>query len=71
MVSISWGAAKAKRATTPTSQGLNDATGGRLRFIQGAVPIIRKGFIVGAIGASGATSQQDEDIAKSGLVAIP
>lgn len=62
-------AALVARATAPTTQGLNEATGGRLRFVQGGVPIVRNGETVGAVAASGATSQQDEDIAKSGLVA--
>jgi len=59
------------RATASTSQGLNDATGNRLRFLQGGVPLIRNGQIIGAVAAGGATSQQDEDIAKSGAAAIP
>jgi uncharacterized protein GlcG (DUF336 family) len=58
------------RATAPTSQGLNDATGNRLRFLQGGVPLIRNGQIIGAVAAGGATSQQDEDIAKSGAAAL-
>ena len=63
-------AALVQRATSPITQGLNDATGGRLRFFQGGVPIIRNGQIVGAVAASGATSQQDEEIAKSALTAV-
>jgi len=58
-------------ATNPAMKALSDASGGRLRFIQGAVPIVRKGFIVGAVGASGATSAEDEQIAKAGAAALP
>ena len=39
--------------------------------LQGGVPIVHGGHVVGAIGVSGAKSaQQDEDIAKAGAAAI-
>ena len=39
--------------------------------LQGGVPIVHDGQVVGAIGVSGAKSaQQDEDIAKAGAAAI-
>jgi glc operon protein GlcG len=39
--------------------------------LQGGVPIVHAGQIVGAIGVSGAKSaQQDEDIAKAGAAAV-
>ncbi len=60
-------AALVQRSTSPITQGLNEATGGRFRFLQGAVPIVRGGFTVGAVAASGATAQQDEDIVKAAL----
>ena len=63
-------AALAARATNPATQALNDASGGRLRFLQGAVPVVRGGFVVGAVGASGATAQQDEQAAAAALAAI-
>ena len=37
---------------------------------QGALPIIQSGQIVGAIGGSGGTSQQDEDCARAGMAAL-
>lgn len=64
-------AALVARATNPATQALNDATGGRLRFIQGAVPIVRNGFVVGAVAGSGATSAQDEQAATAGLAGLP
>ena len=39
-------------------------------FLQGAVPIMKNGQLVGAMGCSGAASQQDEDAAKAGLAAM-
>ena len=60
----------AQVATSPPIQTLNAASGGRLTFFQGAVPIIRGGAVVGAVGAAGGTSQQDETVAKAALAAI-
>ena len=51
-------------------QNLNDNTRGRLRFFQGAVPILRDGYTVGAIGASGASAQDDEDAVTAALRAV-
>jgi uncharacterized protein GlcG (DUF336 family) len=53
--------ALSRLAQSPIGQGLNEQSGGRLRFFQGALPIVRGGFTVGAIAASGASAQQDED----------
>jgi glc operon protein GlcG len=39
--------------------------------LQGGVPIVREGQIVGAVGVSGAKSaQQDEEVAKAGAAAV-
>jgi len=39
--------------------------------LQGGVPIVHEGQVIGAIGVSGAKSaQQDEDVAKAGAAAI-
>jgi uncharacterized protein GlcG (DUF336 family) len=42
------------------------------RFVprQGAVPIADASGVIGAIGVSGATSQEDEDIARAGASAL-
>lgn len=37
--------------------------------LQGGIPIIYEGKVIGAIGVSGNTPQEDEDIAKAGAVA--
>ena len=44
--------------------------GDKMFFVQGAVPITEQEVVTGAIGVSGATAQQDEDIAKSASDAI-
>ncbi len=60
----------AAQSTSPLYQNMNEATGGRLRFFQGAVPIVRDGYTVGAVGASGASAQDDEDNVKAALAAV-
>lgn len=57
-------------AGSALSQAFNDSTGGRLRFFQGALPVVREGYIVGAVGTSGASSQQDEDVVRAALAAV-
>jgi uncharacterized protein GlcG (DUF336 family) len=70
-------AARFKRATKTFQEGL--AAGGdglRLLGLQGAVPVeggvplVVGGRIVGAIGASGGTSQQDGVVAAAGAAAL-
>ena len=60
----------AANSDSPLYRNMNEATGGRLRFFQGAVPIVRGGYTVGAVGASGASSQADEDNVKAALAAV-
>ncbi|MBI4296950.1 MAG: heme-binding protein [Chloroflexi bacterium] len=60
----------AERANSPVMQTLNQMNLGRLVFGQGALPIVRGSEVLGAVGVSGATSQQDEDIAKAALAAL-
>jgi len=50
--------------------GISTLTGGRLLFGRGAVPITKEGKIVGAVGVSGATSEEDEEIAKEAAKAV-
>jgi glc operon protein GlcG len=44
--------------------------GGQMLFLQGAVPIMSDGQTLGALGCSGASSQQDEDAATAGVAAM-
>lgn len=61
----------------PSSKLENSINGGRQAlitvghtFLQGGVPIIYQGQVIGAIGVSGsASAQQDEDIANAGVKA--
>lgn len=50
-------------------QSIGAAAGQTVLPVQGALPIVQGGKRVGAIGCSGATSQQDEDSARAGMAA--
>ena len=60
----------AERAASPVFQSIIAMNQGRVVFGQGAMPITKDGQNLGAVGVSGATSQQDEDVAKAGIAAI-
>ncbi|NQW22160.1 MAG: heme-binding protein [SAR202 cluster bacterium] len=55
---------------SPVIQAIMATQGGRIIPAQGALPIIQNDEVVGAIGGSGGTSQQDEDCARVGLAVL-
>jgi glc operon protein GlcG len=55
-----------ERANHPTLVGIAAAEGNHMYFGQGAVPILRDGNVVGAIGVGGGSAQEDEDCAQAG-----
>ncbi len=57
-------------ADSPVIQAVITTLGGRMLPAQGAVPVHKDGVLVGAIGGSGATAQQDEDCAQAGLAGL-
>ena len=52
------------RASMPVFQSLLAMHGGHIVLGQGALPLTRGDQVIGAIGVSGASAQEDEDIAK-------
>ena len=52
------------------AQGISQVHEGRLLFVQGAVPVTRDGSVIGAVGVSGGTAEQDEEIAIAGALEI-
>lgn len=50
--------------------GIGNSNGGRFTTIAGGVPIVKDGIVVGAIGCSTGTPNQDEDVAKRGVEAV-
>ena len=57
-------------ALSPVFRGLMAMEGGHMIPGQGALPVYRNGEVVGAVGGSGGTSQEDEDVALAGIESI-
>ena len=57
-------------ADSPVMQAIIGSQGGRIIPAQGAIPIYQGGALVGAIGGSGGTAQEDEDCVRKGLEAL-
>ena len=57
-------------AMSPVFRGLMAMEGGHMIPGQGALPVFKDGEIVGAVGGSGGTAQQDEDSARAGINAV-
>lgn len=47
--------------------GINSAIGGRLMVVGGGLPVIVSGEVVGAVGVSSGTPDQDRDVAQAAL----
>jgi uncharacterized protein GlcG (DUF336 family) len=56
----------AQFGTNPAFANLNITAQGRLYPVQGAVPVLRGTQLIGAIGCSGGSGQQDEEAAAAG-----
>ena len=54
-------------ANSPAFQSFNETMQGPLYAFQGALPIMRDGELIGAMGCSGAASQVDEDAVRTAL----
>ena len=54
-------------AQSPAFANFNEAAQAPLYPFQGALPIEKNGEVIGAMGCSGATSQQDEDAVRAAL----
>jgi glc operon protein GlcG len=63
-------AAMAEAANSPIFSRFNEMHQNRMVFHQGAVPITRDGKVIGAVGVSGASAAQDEEVAKAGVEAL-
>lgn len=50
--------------------GIHSSHGGRVAVYAGGMPLLRDGMIVGAIGVSGGSGEQDETIARAGVAAL-
>ena len=57
-------------ADRPIFQGIKAGEGDHMILSQGAVPIMRDGETIGAVGVGGGTGQQDEDCAQAGAESV-
>ncbi len=57
-------------AQDPVIQLVVSMEGGHMMPLQGGLPMYREGELIGAIGAAGGTSQQDEDCCRAGIAAL-
>jgi hypothetical protein len=58
------------RAMPPVFRAVMEVEKGEFVPGQGALPIMKNGEFIGAIGGSGGTSQEDEDAARAGIAAL-
>ncbi len=56
-----------ERSGMPFMQGFMAMQGGHMIPGQGALPVFRDGELIGAVGGSGGTGQQDEDAVRAGI----
>ena len=56
-----------ENALAPVFRGLMAMEGGHMIPGQGALPVFRGGELIGAVGGSGGTAQEDEDAALAGI----
>ena len=50
--------------------GINTTNDGRIVVFGGGIPLVRDGKVVGAIGVSGGTPDQDHEVAQAGVAAF-
>jgi len=50
--------------------GINTTHGGRIVIFAGGIPLMRDGEVVGAIGVSGGTPDEDHEVAGAGVAAF-
>ncbi|WP_216907450.1 GlcG/HbpS family heme-binding protein [Nocardia noduli] len=56
----------------PTQQffGIHATNAGRVTIFAGGVPLTRDGVVVGGLGVSGGSGEQDQTVAEAGLAAL-
>jgi glc operon protein GlcG len=78
-IAVSQGKARAAALFKRSSKLLEEAiTGGKQAFLtvegivpmQGGVPVVADGKVIGAVGVSGVTSAQDEQVASAAVAAL-
>ncbi|MBI3935123.1 MAG: heme-binding protein [Acidobacteria bacterium] len=52
------------------SLGMPLASGGKLTCVRGGLPIVWESTVIGGVGISAGTQEQDEEVARAGLAAL-
>ena len=50
--------------------GIHTTNGGRMVIFAGGIPLLRDGDVVGSVGVSGGTVDQDQEVAEAGVSAF-
>ncbi len=50
--------------------GIQDSNHGRVMIFAGGVPLLSEGVVVGAVGVSGGTGEQDQEVAEAAAAAL-
>ena len=50
--------------------GINTTNGGKVAIFTGGIPLTRDGVVVGAVGVSGGSGEQDHSVAEAGAAAF-
>ena len=50
--------------------GINTTNGGRIVIFAGGIPLMRDGEVIGAVGVSGGTVDEDHEVAEAGVAAF-
>jgi len=50
--------------------GLNNSNGGKFMYVAGGIPLVVEGVVVGAVGCSTGTPDQDLEVARAGVEAF-
>ena len=51
--------------------GIHASNDGRIMIFAGGIPLKRDGKVVGAVGVSGGSGEQDQAVAEAGVAAFP
>ncbi|MCP2032896.1 uncharacterized protein GlcG (DUF336 family) [Okibacterium sp. HSC-33S16] len=50
--------------------GIHASNGGKVMIFAGGIPIQRDGVVIGGLGVSGGTGEQDQTVAEAGIAAL-
>ncbi|MGO1235287.1 GlcG/HbpS family heme-binding protein, partial [Microbacterium gubbeenense] len=50
--------------------GIQNTNGGKVAIFAGGIPLVRDGAVIGAVGVSGGSGEQDHSVAEAGAAAL-